>query len=91
MAAVGAEPAESVLVRRTRRAAATAAIKAPETTNVSRGVRPPRVRASTSAATAVRTARTPSGAARPANRDAAHHPEGTRRVFCLVAVVPETT
>ena len=24
-------------------------------------------------------------------RDAEHHPEGTRRVFCLVAVVPETT
>jgi hypothetical protein len=24
-----------------------------------------------------------------AERDAAHHPEGTRRVFCLVAVVPE--
>ena len=23
------------------------------------------------------------------DRDAAHHPEGTRRVFCLVAVVPE--
>ena len=25
-----------------------------------------------------------------AERDAAHHPEGTRRVFCLVAVVPES-
>jgi DNA-binding transcriptional ArsR family regulator len=25
------------------------------------------------------------------DRDAAHHPHGTRRVFCLVAVVPETT
>jgi DNA-binding transcriptional ArsR family regulator len=24
-----------------------------------------------------------------ADRDAAHHPEGTRRVFCLVAIVPE--
>jgi ferric-dicitrate binding protein FerR (iron transport regulator) len=24
-----------------------------------------------------------------AGRDAAHHPEGTRRVFCLFAVVPE--
>ena len=24
------------------------------------------------------------------DRDAAHHPEGTRRVFCLVAIVPET-
>jgi hypothetical protein len=23
------------------------------------------------------------------DRDAEHHPEGTRRVFCLVAVVPE--
>ena len=25
-----------------------------------------------------------------ADRDAAHHPEGTRRVFCLLALVPET-
>jgi DNA-binding transcriptional ArsR family regulator len=24
-----------------------------------------------------------------AGRDAAHHPEGTRRVFCMVAIVPE--
>ena len=24
-----------------------------------------------------------------ADRDAAHHPEGTRRVFCLFAIVPE--
>jgi hypothetical protein len=24
------------------------------------------------------------------DRDAAHHPDGTRRVFCLVAMVPET-
>ena len=24
-----------------------------------------------------------------ADRDAAHHPEGTRRVFCLIAIVPE--
>jgi hypothetical protein len=23
------------------------------------------------------------------DRDAAYHPEGTRRVFCLVAIVPE--
>jgi DNA-binding transcriptional ArsR family regulator len=25
------------------------------------------------------------------DRDAAHHPEGTRRVFCLRAIVPETS
>jgi hypothetical protein len=24
------------------------------------------------------------------DRDAAHHPEGTRRVFCLIATVPES-
>jgi DNA-binding transcriptional ArsR family regulator len=26
-----------------------------------------------------------------ADRDAAHHPEGTRRVFCLYAIVPESS
>jgi hypothetical protein len=26
-----------------------------------------------------------------ADRDAAHHPEGTRRLFCLVAIVPEAS